>query len=67
MGLGTNEEGLLLHLCIFLQKGGNDQSWGGLNQVNPLFFLQNNCPAFSQTTDFQMFWHSGCCLICFFF
>lgn len=34
MGLGSNEEELLLfQLFMFLQKAGNDQSWCGLNQV----------------------------------
>lgn len=34
MGLGSNEEELLLfQLFMFLQKGGSDQSWCSLNQV----------------------------------
>lgn len=41
MGLGSNKEELLLfQLFTFLQKGGNDQSWCGLDQVI-LLFLQN--------------------------
>lgn len=32
MGLGNNKEELLLfQLFMFFQKGGNDQSWFGLN------------------------------------
>lgn len=34
MGLGSNKEELLLfQLLMFLQKGGNAQSWCGLIQV----------------------------------
>lgn len=60
------EELLLFQLFLFLQKGGNDQSWCGLNQV---IFLS----CFFKTTlsclldNRQMFWHSGCCLIWFVF
>lgn len=46
MGLGSNKEELLLfQLSMFLQKGGNDQSWRGLDQV--ILLSLQNCPAFS--------------------
>lgn len=67
VGLGSNKEELLLfQLFLFLQKGGNAQSWCGLNQV---ILLSSFCktPLSCLLNNTQMFWHSRCCLIFIFF